>query len=524
MTSVIGVFVLAPISAILFHETVLKRVEIDHLTLPLLATSTAAFWLVVHYVGFWFAFLLASAFYVPLCLSIFLYRAFFHPLKDFPGPFGARLSKWWTVQQVLGTKFHLHRVQQDLQAKYGDYVRTGPRELSIFDPMAIQPLLGFKSRTTKGPFYDIMEQSLHLNRDKSFHRQRRKIWDNAMKESLSDYAPRVEDFTSQLLTRLRQEEGNPVPLLAYCVYYSYDVMAALAFGKPMGFVKGDRSEVAESILATFTDSLEIMGLLWHVPWVMKAMGVLGSFGGPLKVWKDWSTEKMQERMAIKDAAPDLSMHLIANTPRGEKGDALLYGESRLIIGAGSETTSTALTLIFMQLAVHVNYLQAIREEFRQLGSSYSCLRPMAIVDAVVQESMRMWPSIFFGPQRIVPPGGMEINGHFIPGDTIVSTPPFVLNRDPRNFVQPDEFIPERWSSRPELVLNRSAFNPFSTGPYNCVGKGLAMMELRSVISRVVNEFDILLPEGFDAKTYFDSVKDHFTAGPPDQKVVFKRVL
>jgi cytochrome P450 len=137
--------------------------------------------------------------------------------------------------------------------------------------------------------------------------------------------------------------------------------------------------------------------------------------------------------------------------------------------------------------------------------------------------MRMWPSVFFGSQRITPPQGLEINGNFIPGNTIVHMPLFPLFRDPRNFVQPDTFIPERWTSKPELVLNRNVFIPFSTGPYNCAGKALAMMELRSVVARVVNEFDVVLDEGFDVEAYWEGIMDHFTAGPPAQMVRFVRV-
>ena len=159
-------------------------------------------------------------------------------------------------------------------------------------------MLGFQSETTKGPFYDVMEKSLHLNRDKVFHRQRRRIWDNAMKTSLSDFAPQIEKFTDQLLMRLRDEEGNSVPLLEYATYYAYDVMAALAFGQPMGFIKGESSDVAESILSTFTTSLDAMGFMYHMPWLMNALGVLTSVAGPMKQWKDWSVNQMKARMAV----------------------------------------------------------------------------------------------------------------------------------------------------------------------------------------------------------------------------------
>lgn len=106
---------------------------------------------------------------------------------------------------------------------------------------------------------------------------------------------------------------------------------------------------------------------------------------------------------------------------------------------------------------------------------------------------------------------------------IVQMPLFVLNRDARNFVRPDEFLPERWTTKPELVLNRTVFLPFSMGQYSCVGRTLAYMELRSIVRRVLNEFDVVLPHGFVAEKYWNGVRDHFTAGPPRQDVRFVKV-
>ena len=60
--------------------------------------------------------------------------------------------------------------------------RLGPRELSILDPQAIPLILGFSSKTFKGPFYDSMEDSVSTTRDKVFHKQRRKIWDSSIKQ------------------------------------------------------------------------------------------------------------------------------------------------------------------------------------------------------------------------------------------------------------------------------------------------------------------------------------------------------
>lgn len=94
--------------------------------------------------------------------------------------------------------------------------------------------------------------------------------------------------------------------------------------------------------------------------------------------------------------------------------------------------------------------------------------------------------------------------------------------DERNFVEADKFIPERWTTRPELIPNKNAYIPFVMGPYKCPGKAIAMMELRSVIAKTVSRYDINFPKGskFDLSSYFLGVKDHFTAGIPSQELVF----
>ena len=70
---------------------------------------------------------------------------------------------------------------------------SGPRELSILDPQAIPLILGFSSKTFKGPFYDSMEDSVSTTRDKVFHKQRRKIWDSSMKQCKFLKSARIEN-------------------------------------------------------------------------------------------------------------------------------------------------------------------------------------------------------------------------------------------------------------------------------------------------------------------------------------------
>ena len=288
------------LSVVTLHVFVLKRFEVDHLALSIIATSAVVYGGLIYTTNLGDATAAAAVFWTSLWLYIGAYRAFFHPLKGYPGPFAARLSKFWSIKQVLDTERRFHRRHQQLQKRYGDYVRTGPRELTIFDPAAVQPILGFQSRTSKGPHYDILEKSVNLTRDRSWHRQRRKIWDNAMKTALSGYAPRVEEFTDQLLARFVAAQGKPIPLLDYMSHYTYDVATDFAFGSPMGFTKGDADDAANYFLSIFEQGIETMGFMYHLPWLLKAFGTMSLFAGPMKNWSDWTIKKMDERVAVSN--------------------------------------------------------------------------------------------------------------------------------------------------------------------------------------------------------------------------------
>lgn len=63
--------------------------------------------------------------------------------------------------------------------------------------------------------------------------------------------------------------------------------------------------------------------------------------------------------------------------------------------------------------------------------------------------------------------------------------------------------------------------PFLTGAYSCPGKGLAMMELRSVVARTVARFEFLWGEEVELEEWLGGVRDHITMGVPKLRLEFK---
>lgn len=128
---------------------------------------------------------LAGAVVSGIFLSMLVYRAFFHRLTHhgFSGPFVATLSQIY--QAGLASKnLRLCDEVEALHKKYGDFVRTGPGEISVADPKAMVAIHGTNSKPTsctKGPWYDIMFPKVNLQgtRDRQLYSQRRKLWDKA---------------------------------------------------------------------------------------------------------------------------------------------------------------------------------------------------------------------------------------------------------------------------------------------------------------------------------------------------------
>jgi hypothetical protein len=72
-------------------------------------------------------------------------------LSHIPGPFLARYTQAWSLYAAWHTNRHDNRVtfQRQLQAQYGDIVRTGPCSVTVLDPAAVPVIYGVRSRLNK---------------------------------------------------------------------------------------------------------------------------------------------------------------------------------------------------------------------------------------------------------------------------------------------------------------------------------------------------------------------------------------
>jgi cytochrome P450 len=80
---------------------------------------------------------------------------------------------------------------------------------------------------------------------------------------------------------------------------------------------------------------------------------------------------------------------------------------------------------------------------RDFNAQLRALDKCVLLNAVIQESLRLSTPIP-PPPRVVPPDGIEINSHFVPGGTSVGVPLWTHHLDPDYFPDPNLFDPGRW--------------------------------------------------------------------------------
>ncbi|KAF1920436.1 cytochrome P450 [Ampelomyces quisqualis] len=461
----------------------------------------------------------AIVYFSVLTTSIILHRAFFHRLRRIPGPFLARISKFYSVFAGVLPNFQYYKKTESLFEEYQtDVIRTGPREVTIYCVDAVPLIHGSMSRCRKGPWYasaaHVGAASTHTARDKEEHRRRRKSWDYAFNaKALREYAPRLDRHALTLMSRLKEQARLPsIRITDWFNFYSFDVMGDVGFSRSFGMMeKGEE----DPMIKLLHDSLSPMSIFNHINWALNLATRTEAGAKALVDHIDWTGKVLQERAKNIPKENDVFSWLL--DPMTSKVTPELNADSRLLVVAGSDTTAATFAWLAYELCKSPQIQAKLRKSIDAIAPSKPHLNVedvanCAYLDGVINETLRLHPAVPSGVQRETPPEGLTLpNGIYIPGRIIVWMPVHSIQRDPRYFAQPLCFLPERWTAEmPEGVMDKRAFMPFSTGAYNCVGQKFAMMELRSVTANLMRLFEMEFAAGEDGTEILEKSRDCFT--------------
>ncbi|KAL9007636.1 MAG: hypothetical protein Q9173_007140 [Seirophora scorigena] len=313
-------------------------------------------------------------------------------------------------------------------------------------------------------------------------------------------------------------------------YLVFDILCDLAFGRSLnikepgenpfkGIPKAIHSQLRFSYPFTRSPCLPL--LLWLNPRGLRKL--LDIISPPdIKAYNAFIEESVASRIKAENSSEKPSrdrdstrqdmFHFLLQAKDPDTGKPAysqqeLFAEAKLLVVAGSDTTSINLCAFFFYVTRNPRPYRKLIEEIRSTFNSADeivggpKLSSCNYLRACLDESMRLTPATPSELSRTILAGGLTIDGEHYPAGVVVGTSEWSSGRSDE-YGDPFVYRPERWLvdetagvTSEEVARIHSLFHPFSAGWGNCAGQNLAILELLTTIARTLYRLDVRAEPG-----------------------------
>ena len=178
---------------------------------------------------------------------------------------------------------------------------------------------------------------------------------------------------------------------------------------------------------------------------------------------------------------------------------------KLFLFSGHDTTSSALCYHLYLLSRHPSSLARLQAEHaailgpdptaagQTITANPALLNQLPFTAAVIRESLRLFPTVTVSREGLRDYAVPADDGREYPTEGFLVFPnPHTPQRDPAYWPRADDFVPERWLAREGEAMypTKGAWRAFETGPRNCIGQELAMLEMKIVLCLAVRRWAV----------------------------------
>jgi cytochrome P450 len=361
-----------------------------------------------------------------------------------------------------------HRTLHKLHTRYGPVVRVAPDELVFIDAEGWKDIYG-NSKITKSGIWTRQEEEHHpisiVSVDEQTHLRNRRALTGAFTDhAIHEHASVLESLVGTMITNFKEStivgDGRVVvDVTNWLRFLTFDVGGALAFGEAFDSVENGRAHPWVAISCGFGKGIALMASInfFHPLDKLLKLAMPKNIMEKMSYHKQIAHEKFEQRLAVehKAQAQDYIGSIMAyNEGKGEIRIPKEEIEANmvLLIFAGSDTTSTAITAVLNQLLQNPAALKRVQEEVRSefnsegevtvAGSTH-----LTYLDSVIREGIRMGPPAAIGMPRITPKEGATIAGGYVPGG---------VSDSPLSISKPSSVLTHRRRSYPSTNTQHSA--------------------------------------------------------------------
>ncbi|KPI37259.1 Trichodiene oxygenase [Cyphellophora attinorum] len=444
------------------------------------------------------------------CTTFLFYNAYLHPLRSFPGPLAGRSTEWWKVYIEVFQKESWAEVLQRLHERYGDVVRTAPNELHFANPQAYFDIYAPAIRWDKEEtlYHSMAVDNTSFGYLKYQDAKQRKdvlqpLFSRRAVSSIQGLVKqKLDDFCDILTAANFAKQPSNLYLGLRCL--TVDTISAFCFGKSVGALAAPSFNAPIVQAMDFANPEGIPIGRSTIPPDLSGFAQIANLTQPQvdAVIRDPSTLEKFPNQTIYHRLLDPSNQDGHPIPSREH----ILQEAKNLIFAGSDTTGNTLYVGFWQLIQNQALQSQLRTELKSIwpdlaaeSPTYEAISSLPLLSAIIKESLRVSSGVVSPLSRVVPQAGATIDGHRIPGGTIVGMSAIFMHYNTDIFPDPHKFNPRRWISGDDESPSRFReleryLVPFSRGPRSCLGINLAYCELSMTFAWVVRKFELSLSD------------------------------
>ncbi|XP_044266774.1 cytochrome P450 4C1-like [Tribolium madens] len=426
-------------------------------------------------------------------------------IEDFPEPpsvlfFGHALDVKSTTEVLDVTSNYVKNYGKIVKLRLGPFFKA----LLVTDYKLVEFFLSSNSILTKSLNYGFARSWLGsgLILANGMHwKQHRKILTPAFHfEILKKYVDIFESVGKVLIEKLETlNEKESVDLDFLVPLCTLDVICETAMGTQINAQKGENLEYVHSvkemcriIVARFLSPFKIFKWTY---WMTNDFYVERKIVNILHAFTSKVIERRKMERNVGGNSKKMSfLDLLLKFSESEKlSDRDICEEVDTFMFAGHDTTAASVCFALYLLANNPKVQEKVFSEQKDLFGdeknplvTYQELQNMKYLEYVIKETLRLYPSVPVIGRYLKE--DTKFGNRVISAKTNVAIFIYGIHRNPEYFPDPEKFNPERFENMNNFPPY--AYIPFSAGPRNCIGQKFAMLEMKSLISKVIRHFEL----------------------------------
>jgi cytochrome P450 len=403
---------------------------------------------------------------------------------------------------------------------------TGMRFFVTCDPANVRHIFttnyaNFPKGAEFAMIFDIMGGSFFTIDGEPVRRQRAKIQSVLSSPQLlarmtACCRDKVENGLLPVFARMASA-GTPFDVQDLITRFVFDLTATPVFGVDPGLLSSgmppmDRAVAMDTVMEVALFRHTVPASCWKAMRRLN-IGPERKLAAAHTVLREFITEMMERRKKNHEGAASsvdiLSSYI--NDPEYQDDDLLRATLINYMI-AGRDTIGTTLPWVLYNLAQNSRVVSIIRDELSPIASRKAAAtgagdmvvfepeetRPLVYMKAVLYESLRLYPPGPIERKTVVAddvmPSGHEVHA----GDTLFISLHAMGRMEGVWGKDCLEYNPDRWLSEDGLKLRyvpSHKFLAFNSGPRMCLGKDIALMQMKTVVAALVWNFDVEVAQG-----------------------------